>query len=191
MIRNILISALLVFAMALPASAQNVAVKTNALYWATTTPNIGVEVSVAKQHSLQLFYGLNPWKQSGGDQTSLRHWLLMPEYRYWFCESFNGWFVGAHLMGGQFNMGGVDLPFGLFPSLENRRYEGWYAGGGVTAGYQWVLSRHWNIEASLGVGYDYIKYDKFRCGECGERLKSGHTNYIGPTKLALCVMYVF
>ena len=191
MIRNILISALLVFAMALPVSAQNVAVKTNALYWATTTPNIGVEVSVAKQHSLQLFYGLNPWKQSGGDQTSLRHWLLMPEYRYWFCESFNGWFVGAHLMGGQFNMGGVDLPFGLFPSLENRRYEGWYAGGGVTAGYQWVLSRHWNIEASLGVGYDYIKYDKFRCGECGERLKSGHTNYIGPTKLALSVMYVF
>lgn len=191
MIRNILISALLFFAMALPASAQNVAVKTNALYWATTTPNIGVEVSVAKQHSLQLFYGLNPWKQSGGDQTSLRHWLLMPEYRYWFCESFNGWFVGAHLMGGQFNMGGVDLPFGLMPTLENRRYEGWYAGGGVTAGYQWVLSRHWNIEASLGVGYDYIKYDKFRCGECGERLKSGHTNYIGPTKLALSVMYVF
>ena len=191
MIRNILISALLVFAMALPASAQNVAVKTNALYWATTTPNIGVEVSVAKQHSLQLFYGLNPWKQSGGDQTSLRHWLLMPEYRYWFCESFNGWFVGAHLMGGQFNVGGVDLPFGLMPTLENRRYEGWYAGGGVTAGYQWVLSRHWNIEASLGVGYDYIKYDKFRCGECGERLKSGHTNYIGPTKLALSVMYVF
>lgn len=177
--------------MALPASAQNVAVKTNALYWATTTPNIGVEVSVAKQHSLQLFYGLNPWKQSGGDQTSLRHWLLMPEYRYWFCESFNGWFVGAHLMGGQFNMAGVDLPFGLMPTLENRRYEGWYAGGGVTAGYQWVLSRHWNIEASLGVGYDYIKYDKFRCGECGERLKSGHTNYIGPTKLALSVMYVF
>ena len=191
MIRNILISALLVFAMALPASAQNVAVKTNALYWATTTPNSDVEVSVAKQHSLQLSNKLNPWKQSGGDQTSLRHWLLMPEYRYWFCESFNGWFVGAHLMGGQFNMGGVDLPFGLFPSLENRRYEGWYAGGGVTAGYQWVLSRHWNIEASLGVGYDYIKYDKFRCGECGERLKSGHTNYIGPTKLALSVMYVF
>ena len=191
MIRNILISALLVFAMALPASAQNVAVKTNALYWATTTPNIGVEVSVAKQHSLQLFYGLNPWKQSGGDQTSLRHWLLMPEYRYWFCESFNGWFVGAHLLGGQFIVGGVDLPFGLMPTLENRRYEGWYAGGGVTAGYQWVLSRHWNIEASLGVGYDYIKYDKFRCGECGERLKSGHTNYIGPTKLALSVMYVF
>lgn len=105
MIRNILISAFLVFATAVTVSTQNVAVKTNALYWATTTPNIGVEASVGKKHTLQLFYGLNPWKQSGGKQRSLRHWLLMPEYRYWFCESFNGWFVGAHLMGGQLNRG--------------------------------------------------------------------------------------
>lgn len=191
MIKNILVTALLVLAAAIPAMGQNVAVKTNALYWATTTPNVGLEVSVADKHSVQLFYGLNPWKQSGGDGSSLRHWLLMPEYRYWFCQSFNGWFVGAHLMGGQFNMAGVDLPLGIFSELESRRYEGWFAGGGITAGYQWPVTRHFNIEASIGIGYDYIKYDKFRCGECGERLKSGHTNYFGPTKLALSFMYVF
>ena len=173
------------------AYGQKIALKTNALYWATTTPNLGIEASLGRKHSVQLFYGLNPWKQSGGDQTSLRHWLLMPEYRYWFCQSFNGWFIGAHLMGGEFNMASVDLPFGVFNELEDHRYEGWYAGGGITAGYQWPLSKHWNIEASLGIGYDYIKYDKFRCGECGERLKSDHTNYFGPTKLALSVLYIF
>ena len=173
------------------ATAQQVALKTNALYWATTTPNIGAEVAVARRHSVQLYYGLNPWRQSGGDRSSLRHWALMPEYRYWFCQSMSGWFVGAHLMGGQFNMSGVDLPLGIFGSLKDRRYEGWFAGGGVTAGYQWPLARHWSLEAALGVGYDYVRYDKFRCGECGERLKSGHTNYLGPTKLALSVMYVF
>ena len=171
--------------------AQNVAIKTNALYWATTTPNIGAEVSFKKKHSVQLFYGLNPWKQSGGDQSSLRHWLLMPEYRCWFCESFNGWFVGGHLMGGEFNMGSVDLPFGIFDGLKDNRYEGWYAGLGVTAGYQWALSRHWNIEASLGIGYDYIKYDKYKCGECGVKQDSGHTNYFGPTKVAVSVLYIF
>lgn len=173
------------------AYGQKIALKTNALYWATTTPNLGIEASLGRKHSVQLFYGLNPWKQSGGDQTSLRHWLLMPEYRYWFCQSFNGWFIGAHLMGGEFNMASVDLTFGVFNELEDHRYEGWYAGGGITAGYQWPLSKHWNIEASLGIGYDYIKYDKFRCGECGERLKSDHTNYFGPTKLALSVLYIF
>ena len=173
------------------AYGQKIALKTNTLYWAMTTPNLGIEASLGRKHSVQLFYGLNPWKQSGGDQTSLRHWLLMPEYRYWFCQSFNGWFIGAHLMGGEFNMASVDLPFGVFNELEDHRYEGWYAGGGITAGYQWPLSKHWNIEASLGIGYDYIKYDKFRCGECGERLKSDHTNYFGPTKLALSVLYIF
>lgn len=191
MIRKLAIGALLFFSSLTACFGQEVALKTNALYWATTTPNLGVEVSLGKKHSVQLFYGLNPWKQSGGDQSSLRHWLLMPEFRHWFCQSFNGWFVGVHLMGGQFNAGSVDLPFGLFDELETRRYEGWFAGGGVTAGYQWPLSKHWNLEASLGIGYDYIKYDKFRCGECGEKLKSDHTNYFGPTKLALSVMYIF
>ncbi len=173
------------------AFSQNIAIKTNALYWATTTPNIGVEASVGKRSTLQLFYGLNPWKQSGGDQSSLRHWLLMPEYRYWFCETFNGWFVGAHLMGGEFNISSVDLPGNVFSDLKDHRYEGWYAGGGITAGYQWVVNEHLNVEASLGVGYDHIKYDQYKCGTCGEKLKSAHKNYLGPTKLALSVVYIF
>ena len=191
MTRKLIICAVLAMSALSAAYGQKIALKTNALYWATTTPNLGIEASLGRKHSVQLFYGLNPWKQSGGDHTSLRHWLLMPEYRYWFCQSFNGWFIGAHLMGGEFNMASVDLPFGVFNELEDHRYEGWYAGGGITAGYQWPLSKHWNIEASLGIGYDYIKYDKFRCGECGERLKSDHTDYFGPTKLALSVLYIF
>lgn len=79
MIKRILSTALVVLATSLSAMSQNVALKTNALYWATTTPNIGIEASVGKRSTLQLFYGLNPWKQSGGDQSSLRHWLVMAQ----------------------------------------------------------------------------------------------------------------
>ena len=160
------------------------------MYWATTTPNIGLETSVGKKHTAQVFVGFNPWKQSGGDQSSLRHWLVMPEYRYWFCQNFNGWFLGAHAMGGQFNAGGVKLPFGMFKDLRDHRYEGWYVGGGVTAGYQWPLSKHWNLETSIGIGYDYIQYDKFKCGNCGEKQKSSHDNYVGPSKAALSLIYM-
>ena len=170
--------------------SQNIGVKSNLLYWATTTPNIGLETAVGKKHTAQVFVGFNPWKQSGGDQSSLRHWLVMPEYRYWFCQNFNGWFLGAHAMGGQFNAGGVKLPFGMFKDLRDHRYEGWYVGGGVTAGYQWPLSKHWNLETSIGIGYDYIKYDKFKCGNCGEKQKSSHDNYVGPTKAALSLIYM-
>ena len=35
--------------------AQNVALKTNLLYWATTTPNLGLEASVGRKHTVQLF----------------------------------------------------------------------------------------------------------------------------------------
>ena len=56
--------------------SQNVGVKSNLLYWATTTPNIGLETAVGKKHTAQVFVGFNPWKQSGGDQSSLRHWQI-------------------------------------------------------------------------------------------------------------------
>lgn len=169
--------------------AQNVALKTNLLYAATGTPNLGAEISVGHKHTAQLFYGLNPWKSASGH--SLRHWVLQPEYRYWFCESFSGWFVGVHLMGGQFNASRVDMPFGILNGLKANRYEGWFAGGGLTAGYQWMLSRHWNVETSVGVGYNYIQYKKYGCERCGEKKKDSHTHYVGPTKAALSMIYVF
>lgn len=93
-------------------------------------------------------------------------------------------------MGGQFNAGGVKLPLGIFKSLRDHRYEGWYVGGGVTAGYQWPLSKHWNLETSVGFGYDYIQYEKFKCGACGEKEKSSHDNYVGPTKAAISLIYM-
>lgn len=191
MLKQSIIGALFALAAANAAQAQNVALKTNLLYWATTTPNVGLEVQLGEKHSAQVFYGLNPWRQSGGDHSSLRHWSVMPEFRHWFCQAMNGWFVGLHLMGGEFNAAAVDLPLGLLPELETHRYEGWYAGGGIAVGYQWPLAKHWAAEAAIGVGYNYIKYDKFQCGTCGELQKSAHTNYFGPTKASLTLMYVF
>ncbi len=188
--RRISLTAVLLMFVALASQAQNFGFKTNALYWATTTPNLGAEMAVGRKHTAQVFFGFNPWKQSGGDQSSIRHWLVQPEYRYWFCQNFNGWFLGVHAMGGQFNAGGVKLPFGLKKDLRDHRYEGWYLGGGVTAGYQWPLSKHWNLETSIGVGYDYIQYDKFKCGTCGEKEGRTHDNYVGPTKAALSLIYM-
>ena len=97
-------------------------------------------------------------------------------------------------MGGEFDMQKVrfKLPFYNWPSdLRDKRYEGWNAGGGFTYGYQWILGRHWNLEASLGVGYQYISYKRYPCAECGTTEESGHKHYFGPDKLAFSLMYVF
>lgn len=181
--------------------AQGVAVKTNLLYDATTTPNIGMEIGLGNKNTFNLVYGLNPWEfdsDSHGKRYA-KHWLLMPELRWWTCSKFNGHFFGVHLMGGQMNAANVDLPMpGAFFSGDNirkgvrdSRYQGWYAGAGVTYGYQWILSRHWNLEAEVGVGYDHIWYDRYPCYECGAKIDTGHSNYVGLTKLGLSLLYIF
>lgn len=166
-----------------------VALKNNFLYDIATTPNLGIEVGLTKKTTAQLFYGLNPWKFS--ETKQMRHWLLMPEYRWWTCSRFNGHFFGVHGMGGEFNVQGIKVPFGMLKCVRDNRYEGWYIGGGLTYGYQWILSKHWNLEGSLGVGYDYIQFKKYECGECGKYTDRDHTNYWGVTKLCLSIVYLF
>ena len=68
------------------------AIKTNALYWATSTPNLGFEVGLAKKITLDVSGNYNPWKF--GDDRQIKHWLVQPELRYWLCERFNGSFFG-------------------------------------------------------------------------------------------------
>lgn len=178
-----------------------IAVKNNLLYDATTTPNIGVELGVGKKNTFNLVYGLNAWtfhSDSKGDRKA-KHWVLMPEYRWWTCSKFNGHFFGVHAMGGQMNVGNVDVPLpGFFFSGDNlskgarhNRYQGGFAGIGATYGYQWILSRHWNVEAEIGVGYNHVWYDKYPCYECGAKIADGGTNYVGITKLGISILYIF
>lgn len=108
-------------------SGQDLAVKTNTLWWVTGTPNIVVELPVTENQTFQLFYGINPWKS---DVKSTAHWSLQSEYRYWLQHFWKGWYIGIHAMGGEFNLENKKLPFGIFRSLRNHHYEGWYAGGG-------------------------------------------------------------
>lgn len=170
------------------ASGQTAAVKTNALSWATTTLNVGAEAAVGRRQTVQLFGALNPWTFSGGKRA--RFWAVEPEWRYWPCETFNGHFFGVHALGGEYNIRNIDLPFGTLPKTEKgRHYEGWYVGAGLTYGYQWMLSRHWNIEASIGVGYAYSPYKLY--GRCDRCLQRKHRNYVGPTKAALSILYIF
>ena len=172
----------------------DVALKTNLLYDAALTPNAGAEVSVAPRWSADLSGNFNAWTLSGGKRW--KHWLLQPEARWWFCDRFAGHFLGVHALGGQCNVGGLKNNIRFlgtdFSRLGDRRYQGWYAGAGVAYGHSWILGRHWNLEAELGVGWIYTRYDVFPCAHCGTKLASDRQhNYFGPTKAAVNLVYVF
>lgn len=180
-------------ALCAPAVAQNVALKTNLLYDATCTLNGGVEVRLAPQWTVELGANLNAWDVDG---RKWKHWAVQPEARYWFCEAFSGHFVGAHLIGGQYNFGHLDMPFSFlgtdYRNLKDYRYQGWMGGAGVAYGYSWILDRHWNIEAEIGIGWVYTRYDRYECADCGQQVDSRRPhNYFGPTKAAINLIYTF
>lgn len=70
MVKRLILASVLLIFVSLANYAQITGVKSNLLYWATTTPNLGVETALGKKHTAQVFFGFNPWKQSGGDQSS-------------------------------------------------------------------------------------------------------------------------
>jgi len=159
------------------------AVKTNALYWATTTPNLGIEFALGRKHTFDISANYNPFEFA--DRKKLKHWLIQPEYRYWFCDRFYRHFIGVHAHYAEFNVCGIDLV-----GSKNSRYQGNLYGGGISYGYHWIINKRWSIEGTVGVGYARIDYDKYECRECGNKLKDGKKNYFGPTKVGINFIYV-
>lgn len=173
--------------------AQDVAIKTNLLYDATATVNLGVEIGLAPKWTLDISGNLNAWNID--EDTKWRHWLAQPEARYWFCDRFSRHFIGIHALGGQFNFGGIDNNVRFlgsdFSKLTDNRYQGWAVGAGVAYGYAFILGKHWNLELEVGVGYAYLDYDIFSCSGCGRNIGSGNHHYFGPTKAAVNLVYLF
>jgi hypothetical protein len=173
---------------ALSVSAQRLALKNNLIYDAALTPNLSLEIGLAPKSTLDIGGNYNPFTFK--NNKKLKHWLVQPEMRFWSCERFNGFFWGIHALGGEFNVGGVKLPFNIFPQVKDHRYEGYYYGAGASIGNQWILGPRWNLEASIGVGYIRYHYDRYECARCGAWLNKNDRNYFGVTKATLSLVYL-
>lgn len=177
------------------AHAQKVGIKSNLLTDAALlSPNLGVEYAFNKHWTIEADYQINAWNIK---QHKLKHYLISPEVRWWYCEKFQGSFWALHALGGQYNVGnihnGINFLGQKLSKLTDNRYEGWYLGAGIGYGYAWSLSKHWNLEMEVGFGYAYMKYDEYpACVECGTATaKNKSHNYVGFTKLALSLEYLF
>lgn len=131
--------------------SQILAVKSDLLTGALSSPNFGVEVKLSNRLTLEAGFHYNPFP-AGGDKR-WKHWFVQPELRYWMCQPFGGHFFGAHLLYGVYNVGGMKLPLGLFKGVRSSRYEGDFMGLGVSYGYHFILAPRWSIETSVGVGF--------------------------------------
>ena len=129
--------------------AQNIAINNNVLLDVIGSLSAGVEMPCTGKTSLEVYGSIRPWKR--GERSVHKHWLTQAQYRIWPCQVMNGFFFGPYVHAGEFNIGNQNFPFGLLKGLKPHRYEGWLAGGGIGAGYEYALAKHWNLGAEAGV----------------------------------------
>ena len=183
------------------ASAQKLGVKSNALYWASTTPNLGVEVAMGQRWTFELEGGYNPWTLNKEENMKIKHWLVSPEFRYWFCNSFQGHFIGINGNYTHFNAGGLPVAMppvfisldnggSRIPDLQKSRVEGWAVGAGLTYGFAFPVSRRWNIELTAGFGWWYSVFDQYESRKCGLFQETVHIHALGPTSLGISFIYM-
>lgn len=157
------------------------AVKTNLLYDLTSTINLGLEFRVGSRYTLDISGNYNPW--TFRDHKKIKHFLVQPEFRVWTCEPFARHFFGLHGIYGQYNIGRI-------LNMGDKRYQGDAYGVGISYGYQWYLAPRWNLEATIGVGYVYLDYKTYECGQCGQAIAHDTKHYFGPTKVGISLLYI-
>ena len=63
-------------------------------------------------------------------------------------------------------------------------------GAGLSYGYQWLIGKRWNLEATVGLGYARLWDRKYPIAECGEVIRTRSRNYFGPTKIGLALIFI-
>lgn len=125
------------------------ALRTNALYWLGLMPNLGLEWRPAERVGIVVNGGYAMWKKDSWEHN-WAGWFVAPEVRIYLGEKMN-WFVGPQFLAGSFNLKPGD-----------KGYQGDVLAGGVMGGYRMKLSRCWDLDFTLGVGYAHLEYESYR-----------------------------
>ncbi len=157
-------------------SAQRFAIKTNALTWATLSPNLGVELVVAEKVTLNLSTTFNPFKIK---DYKLHFVQVQPEIKYWFGRPLAEHYLGVT---------------GFFANNNMQFNDSYYKGDayavGLTYGYAWVLSNRWSMEASLGFGVIHYRQFHRLKDETYPTMPNKTGNKVAPVKIGLSFYYI-
>ena len=168
---------LCVILMPLSVYSQKIAIKTNALEWATVSPNISAEFVVSPTMSLDLSASFNGWTPFAN--AKFDHLRVQPELRYWFQRPMAQHFIGFTLLYIDYDM-----------MAKGVCHDGQGVGGGFTYGYDFVLSKRWNIELAAGIGALYRTERKYDEGSAYPETNNLKGWCLIPVKLGVTVSCV-
>ena len=210
--RLILIALLLFFCVCHDADAQRISLRTNLLYDATLSPNLGGEVHIDSTWSVGLNVGLNAWDIDKETNKKWRHFLISPNVRWYHNHkrdtvAIKGQsndtrstleydvitrrvnYLELDAIYSHFNVGNTRIPFGLYSAVKDRRLQGDLFALGGKYGYSWILSRDWRIEAEAGLAVGYAWFKEYECDHCGTFYGKGDRIFLLP-QLGVNIVYI-
>ena len=185
-----LMAVLLALLLASSAAAQRAALRTNLLYDATLSPNIGAELRLDSTWTFGTNVGVNFWDIDKATNKKWRHVLVNPNFRKYLNDTlFHKGYVEADLIYSHFNVGNVKFPFGLYEAVKDRRLQGDLVALGGKYGYSWILARHWRVEAEAGIAVGYAWFKEYDCVTCGAYYGRDDRIFLLP-QLGINVVYI-
>ena len=167
-----------------------VALRTNLLYDATLSPNLGVDVRVDSTWTVGLLAGMNAWDIDKEKNKKWRHMLFSFRARKYVNDSvFHKGYFEADAIYSHFNVGNVKFPLGLYKTVRERRLQGDLLALGGKYGYSWILSRDWRIEAEAGVAIGYAWFKEYDCPHCGTYYGKDDRIFLLP-QLGVNIVYI-
>ena len=174
-----------------PVSELTFAVKTNLPADLITAVNLGVELPLGEDFSVNAHFTF-PWWTAGpyGNKYALQLLDAEGELRWWFApgeERLEGHYFALQGSGGKF-----DLQWGR----DIGCYQCYNWGVGLSYGYSMSLGGHWNLEFALTLGYLAIDYQHYVPSPdwsvlLRDNAKAGVLHYFGPTGLKISLVYPF
>ena len=171
------------------AKQPRIALRTNLLYDATLSPNLGVDVRVDSLRTVGMLAGLNAWDIDKAKNKKWRHALFSLRARKYRDSLFHKGYYEADLIYSHYNVGNTKIPFGLYSAVKDRRLQGDLIALGGKYGYSWILSRTWRIEAEAGVAVGYAWFKEYDCDRCGTYYGKGDRIFLLP-QLGINVVYI-
>lgn len=164
--------------------AQQMSVKTNALFLAAGVPNFGFEVVTTDHTSLEVM-GVGAYKPYGLDLTLGG---ASAEFRYWFSgRPLVREFIGVSLLASTYDI-----------NLFGNVYKGDAAGAALSFGYVIPLSTRFNLEFRAGLGALYFRQIHHNSDDNLNDYVQGTSDIVNergikflPTQLGISFSYLF
>ena len=156
--------------------------KTNALFLAALTANLGFEVELWRKWSLDIPVWYSPYDIT--PTRKLRLLAVQPEIRRWTKKAGEGHFFGLHT-----HVAGFNVAINDHGRYQDPNHALW--GMGLSYGYAIHLGKHkrWGIEFNLGAGFAEYDYDVYRNWANGPKFRSGSDWYWGITRAGISISY--